>query len=30
MDSRKLIAHGPSSLTIALPHRWVKKHALAK
>jgi len=30
MDTRKLIAHGPSSLTIALPHRWVKKHHLGK
>lgn len=27
---RKLIAHGPSSLTIALPHKWVKKNELNK
>ncbi|MBI4440624.1 phosphate uptake regulator PhoU [Candidatus Woesearchaeota archaeon] len=30
MDTRKLIAHGPSSLTVALPYRWVKKHRLQK
>jgi len=30
MQPRKLIAHGPSSLTIALPHKWVKKHSLRK
>lgn len=27
---RKLIAHGPSSLTVALPHLWIKRHALKK
>ncbi len=30
MQTRKLIAHGPSSLTVALPHKWVKKHHLKK
>ena len=30
MYTRKLIAHGPSSLTIALPHKWVKKNHLKK
>ncbi|MBI4144102.1 AbrB/MazE/SpoVT family DNA-binding domain-containing protein [Candidatus Woesearchaeota archaeon] len=30
MQVRKLIAHGPSSLTIALPHKWIKKHELQK
>lgn len=30
MQVRKLIAHGPSSLTIALPHKWVKKYRLGK
>jgi|SRR3989344_4367522 len=30
MQTRKLIAHGPSSLTIALPHKWVKKYNLHK
>lgn len=30
MSSRKLIAHGPSSLTLALPHKWIKKHHLQK
>lgn len=30
MLTRKLIAHGPSSLTVALPHKWVKKHGLQK
>lgn len=30
MKQRKLIAHGPSSLTVALPHKWIKKHNLAK
>lgn len=30
MQQRKLIAHGPSSLTMALPHKWVKKFSLKK
>jgi len=30
MNTRKLIAHGPSSLTVALPHKWVAKHHLQK
>lgn len=30
MQTRKLIAHGPSSLTVALPHKWVKKYNLHK
>ncbi len=30
MQFRKLIAHGPSSLTLALPHKWIKKHSLEK
>ncbi len=30
MQTRKLIAHGPSSLTIALPHKWIKKYNLHK
>lgn len=30
MAARKLIAHGPSSLTLALPHKWVKKYNLHK
>ncbi len=30
MQVRKLIAHGPSSLTVALPYKWVKKHKLGK
>ncbi len=30
MHTRKLIAHGPSSLTIALPHKWVAKNHLQK
>jgi len=30
MQTRKLIAHGPSSLTIALPHKWIKKNHLEK
>jgi len=30
MEKRKLIAHGPSSLTIALPFRWIKKYKLQK
>jgi phosphate uptake regulator len=30
MHVRKLIAHGPSSLTIALPHKWVKRYGLHK
>lgn len=30
MQVRKLIAHGPSSLTIALPFKWVKKYNLKK
>ncbi len=30
MQIRKLIAHGPSSLTVALPYKWVKKHKLGK
>ncbi len=30
MQVRKLIAHGPSSLTLALPYKWVKKYNLQK
>ncbi len=30
MQLRKLIAHGPSSLTIALPYRWLEKCGLKK
>ena len=30
MTKRKLIAHGPSSLSITLPSKWVKKHTLQK
>jgi|GEM_PF-2120096 len=30
MHHRKLIAHGPSSLTIALPHKWAKRYNLRK
>jgi len=30
MNKRKLIAHGPSSLTISLPSKWVRKHTLSK
>lgn len=30
MQPRKLIAHGPSSLTAALPHQWIKKNSLKK
>lgn len=30
MYARKLIAHGPSSLTIALPFKWVQKYGLEK
>ncbi|MBI4918684.1 hypothetical protein HY837_02050 [archaeon] len=30
MQFRKLIAHGPSSLTVALPHKWIKKYNLEK
>lgn len=30
METRKLIAHGPSSLTMALPHKWVRKYKLNK
>lgn len=30
MAVRKLIAHGPSSLTLALPHKWIKKNHLQK
>ncbi len=30
MQLRKLIAHGPSSLTLALPHKWIKRQELSK
>ena len=30
MIRRKLIAHGPSSLTVSLPSVWVKRHSLLK
>ena len=30
MNTRTLIAHGPSSLTVAVPHKWIKKHHLRK
>ncbi|OVE74714.1 hypothetical protein BVX95_01415 [archaeon D22] len=30
MEQRKLIQHGPSSLTFTLPTKWVKKNGLAK
>ncbi|MBI4016833.1 MAG: phosphate uptake regulator PhoU [Candidatus Aenigmarchaeota archaeon] len=30
MQYRKLIQHGPSSLTVALPFKWVRKHGLQK
>lgn len=29
-NERKLIAHGPSSLTIAVPRQWIKKYKLQK
>lgn len=30
METRKLIAHGPSSLTVSLPNSWVRKNELKK
>lgn len=30
METRKLIAHGPSSLTVALPYKWINKQNLKK
>ncbi|MBI4147655.1 phosphate uptake regulator PhoU [Candidatus Woesearchaeota archaeon] len=30
MQYRKLIQHGPSSLTVALPYKWVNKNGLQK
>ena len=30
MEDRKLIAHGPSSLTVSLPSKWLKRQGLKK
>jgi phosphate uptake regulator len=30
MEQRKLIAQGPSSVTISLPHKWITEHNLQK